>query len=64
MRTPQINVDLSPEALDALAPELRQSIYLSHFSGFTNDQVAGLLGVTVEVVEDRLRAGFAALASR
>jgi DNA-directed RNA polymerase specialized sigma24 family protein len=62
MFNPTINLDHSPEALDALSPEQRQAINLSYFSGFTNEQVAGLLGVTVEVVEARLRGGFAALA--
>lgn len=63
MLNPTINLDHSPDALDALSPEQRQAINLSYFSGFTNDQVAGLLGVTVEVVEARLRDGFAALSA-
>jgi DNA-directed RNA polymerase specialized sigma24 family protein len=61
MHNPTINLDHAPEALDALSPEQRQAINLSYFSGFTNEQVAGLLGVAVEVVEERLRDGFAAL---
>jgi len=61
MHNPTINLDHSPEALDALSPEQRQAINLSYFSGFTNEQVAGLLGVAVEEVEARLRDGFAAL---
>ena len=61
MFNPTINLDRTPEALDALSPEQRQAINLSYFSGFTNEQVAGLLGVSVEVVEQRLVAGLAAL---
>ena len=62
MLNPTINLDRSPEALDALPPELRQAVSLSYFSGFANEQIAGLLGVTVEVVEARLREAHAALA--
>jgi RNA polymerase sigma factor (sigma-70 family) len=62
MFNPTVNLNHSQEALDALPPELRQAINLSYFSGFTTTQVAGLLGVTVEVVEQRLEAGLAALA--
>ena len=63
MFNPTLNLDHPQEALDALSPEQRQAINLSYFSGFTNEQVAGLLGVTVEVVETRLRDGFAALSA-
>ena len=63
MHNPTINLDHAPEALDALSPEQRQAINLSYFSGFSNDQVSGLLGVSVEEVETRLRDGFAALSA-
>jgi DNA-directed RNA polymerase specialized sigma24 family protein len=53
----------TPEELEALSPELRQSIHLVHYSGFTPEQVAGLLDVTVEVVEGRLRAAEEELAA-
>jgi len=61
MFNPTINLDHTPEALDALSPEQRQAISLSYFSGFSNEHVADLLDVSVEVVETRLREGFAAL---
>ena len=63
MHNPTINLDHAPEALDALSPEQRQAINLSYFSGFSNEQVSGLLGVSVEEVETRLRDGFAALSA-
>ena len=63
MFNPTINLDHSPEALDALSPEQRQAINLSYFSGFSNEYVADLLGVNIEVVETRLREGFAALSA-
>jgi len=63
MHNPTINLDRTPEALDALSPEQRQAINLSYFSGFSNEQVSGLLGVSVEEVEARIREGFAALAA-
>jgi DNA-directed RNA polymerase specialized sigma24 family protein len=62
MLNPTINLDRSPDALDALSPELRQAVSLSYFSGFSNEQIAGLLGVTLEVVEARLREANSALA--
>ena len=63
MHNPTINLDRTPEALDALSPEQRQAINLSYFSGFSKEQVSGLLGVSVEEVEARIREGFAALAA-
>ncbi|MET4583928.1 DNA-directed RNA polymerase specialized sigma24 family protein [Conyzicola nivalis] len=61
MFNPTINLDHATDALDALSPEHRQSIHLSFYAGFSNDQVADLLGVPVAVVEERLHDGLASL---
>lgn len=61
MHNPTINLDRSADALDTLSPELRQSIHLTYYSGFSNAEVADLLGVTVEVIETRLRDGLRSL---
>ncbi|GAB2457625.1 DNA-directed RNA polymerase specialized sigma24 family protein [Conyzicola lurida] len=63
MRNTTVQLDHSAEALEALAPELRQSIHLVHYSGFTTEQVAGLLGEPVDVIEERLRAAETELAA-
>ena len=57
MFTPTINLDNATDALDTLAPELRQAIHLAYYAGFSNNQVADLLGVTVDVADDRLTEG-------
>lgn len=61
MHTPTIDLDHSTDALDTLSPELRQSIHLTYYSGFSNSQVADLLGVSVEVIEARVRDGLRSL---
>ena len=61
MFNPTINLDHSTDALETLSPELRQSIHLAYYSGFSNEQVADLLGVEVTVVEERLSDGLASL---
>ena len=61
MHNATIDLDRSTEALEALSPEVRQSIHLVYSSGFTTGQVSDLLGVTVEVVEQRLCDGLAAI---
>lgn len=61
MLNPIIDLDHSTQALDALSPELRQSIHLAYYSGFSNDQVADLLGVPVAVVAERLSEGLRGL---
>lgn len=61
MLSSTIDIDRSAEALEALSPELRQSIHLTYYSGFTVTQVADLLGVTTTVVEERLLEGLRTL---
>lgn len=56
-----IDLDHATDALDTLDAELRQSIHLTYYSGFSNAQVANLLGVTTEVAETRLRDGLTSL---
>lgn len=50
-------LDHSTEALDALSPEHRQAIHLAYYAGFTHNQVADLLGVSVDVAQTRLSEG-------
>ena len=57
MFTPTINLDNATEAIDTLSPEHRQAIHLAYYAGFSNNQVADLLGVTVDVADDRLTEG-------
>jgi RNA polymerase sigma factor (sigma-70 family) len=57
MFTPTINLDNATEAIDTLAPEYRQAIHLAYYAGFTNSQVADLLGVTPAVADSRLSEG-------
>jgi len=57
MFTPNINLDNAKEAIDTLSPEHRQAIHLAYYSGFDNTQVANLLGVSVDVADDRLSEG-------
>ena len=57
MFTPTINLDNATDALDTLAPEYRQAIHLAYYAGFNNDQVADLLGVSVDVADSRLSEG-------
>ena len=61
MQHATINLDHATEALDALSAELRQSIHLTLYSGFTNEQVASLLGVDAETIEARVRDGLESL---
>jgi RNA polymerase sigma-70 factor (ECF subfamily) len=61
MQHATLNLDHATDALDALPAEHRQSIHLTYYSGFTNEQVASLLGVTVETIETRLRDGLTSL---
>jgi RNA polymerase sigma factor (sigma-70 family) len=61
MSNPTINLDHATEALDALSPEHRQSIHLAYYAGFSNEQVADLLGVSVETADARLHDGLANL---
>lgn len=56
-----IDLDHAADALDTLDAELRQSIHLTYYSGFSNTQVANLLGVAPEVIEARLRTGLTSL---
>ena len=57
----EINLDHATDALDSLDAELRQSIHLTYYSGFSNEQVADLLGVSVETIEERLSNGLRSL---
>jgi DNA-directed RNA polymerase specialized sigma24 family protein len=57
MFTSPINLDHATDALDTLSPEHRQSIHLAYYGGFSTEQIAGLLGVTVEVADTRLHDG-------
>lgn len=57
MFTPTINLDNATEAIDTLSPEHRQAIHLAYYAGFNNNQVAALLGVSVDVADDRLSEG-------
>jgi DNA-directed RNA polymerase specialized sigma24 family protein len=57
MFTPTINLDNATEAIDTLSPEHRQAIHLAYYAGFDNTQVANLLGVSVDVADDRLSEG-------
>jgi|LIDZ01.1.fsa_nt_gi RNA polymerase sigma-70 factor (ECF subfamily) len=61
MQHATLNLDHATDALDALPAEQSQSIHLTYYSGFTNEQVASLLGVTVETIETRLRDGLTSL---
>ena len=61
MQHATINLDHATEALDTLSAEHRQSIHLTHYSGFTNEQVAELLGVSADVIELRVRDGLSNL---
>ncbi|MCU1544000.1 MAG: hypothetical protein JWM50_1865 [Microbacteriaceae bacterium] len=61
MFTPSINLDRAADAIESLSPEHRQSIHLAYYAGFSNEQVAGLLGVTVEVADARLHDGLVSL---
>ena len=61
MLNPTINLDHSTEALETLSPEHRQLIHLSYYARFSNEQVADLLGVPVDIVEERLHDGLASL---
>ena len=63
MHNPLVNLEQSPEALDALPADQRQAINLSYFSGFTTEQVSALLDVDIETVEERIRVGLASLAA-
>lgn len=59
--TIDINLDHATDALDSLDAELRQSIHLAFYAGFSNNQVADLLGVSVETAETRLADGLTSL---
>ncbi|WP_181243399.1 sigma factor-like helix-turn-helix DNA-binding protein [Glaciihabitans tibetensis] len=59
--TIDINLDHATDALDSLDAELRQSIHLAFYSGFSTNQVANLLGVSVETAETRLSNGLVSL---
>ena len=61
MFTATHTLDHATEAIDTLSPEHRQAIHLAYYSGFSNEQVADLLGVEVTVVEERLSDGLASL---
>jgi DNA-directed RNA polymerase specialized sigma24 family protein len=52
-----LNLDHATEALDTLDAELRQSIHHTYYSGFSTNQVADLLGVSVETIDARLCDG-------
>ncbi|MCU1405713.1 MAG: hypothetical protein JWQ43_2016 [Glaciihabitans sp.] len=52
-----INLDHATDALETLSPEHRQSIHLRYYSGFSDTQVAALLGLSTELVQERLRDG-------
>jgi DNA-directed RNA polymerase specialized sigma24 family protein len=56
-----INLDHATEALDTLSPEHRQAIHLAYYGGFDTEQVAHLIGVTVEVADGRLADALASL---
>ena len=56
-----LNLDHATEALDTLDAELRQSIHLTYYSGFSTNQVADLLGVSVETIDARLSDGLSSL---
>jgi RNA polymerase sigma factor (sigma-70 family) len=56
-----INLDHATEAIDTLSPEHRQSIHLAYYAGFSTEQVADLLGVSVETADARLHDGLATL---
>jgi DNA-directed RNA polymerase specialized sigma24 family protein len=57
----ELDLDYAEDALETLDAELRQSIHLTYYSGFSNAQVANLLGVTPEVIEERVRNGLSSL---
>lgn len=56
-----INLDHATDALDTLDADLRQAIHLTFYSGFSTNQVADLLGVSVETADTRLTDGLASL---
>jgi RNA polymerase sigma factor (sigma-70 family) len=56
-----INLDHATEALDTLDAELRQSLHLTYYSGFSTNQVADLLGVSVATIDERLSNGLSSL---
>ena len=53
--------DNATEAIDTLSPEHRQAIHLAYYAGFDNNQVADLLGVSVDVADARLSEGLSSL---
>jgi DNA-directed RNA polymerase specialized sigma24 family protein len=57
----ELDLDHAEDALETLDAELRQSIHLTYYSGFSNAQVANLLGVSAEVIEERVRNGLTSL---
>lgn len=63
MFTTSHTLDHATEAIDTLSPEHRQAIHLAYYSGFSNDQVADLLGVSVDVADSRLSEGLTHLRS-
>ena len=63
MFTATHTLDHATEAIDTLSPEHRQAIHLAYYAGFSNDQVADLLGVSVDVADSRLSEGLTHLRS-
>lgn len=59
--TTTLDLDHATDALETLSAEHRQSIHLTYYSGFTQTQVADLLGVPVDTIETRLRDGMSSL---
>ena len=45
------------EALDRLTPEQKKSIELAYFSGYTQSEIADLMGVPLGTVKGRMRNG-------
>jgi RNA polymerase sigma-70 factor (ECF subfamily) len=44
-------------AIEGLAPEQRQAIWLAHFAGFTQREVADALALPLGTVKSRVRLG-------
>lgn len=57
MFTATHSFDHATEAMDTLSSEHRQAIHFACYAGFSNTQVAELLGVSVDVADARLVDG-------
>ena len=52
-----LRADAVRRALDHLTPEQKKSIELAYFSGYTQSEIAELMGVPLGTVKGRMRAG-------